>query len=298
MYFTEYPMKAEPAAIGVACISMTAATLDSAYRAELDQCRQQREAALKADGGWLTVTGLFWLKDGANSLGSGPENDILLPESAPARLGVVKVEKGSAVFTATAPFVTLNGKPVHEAAFHYAGPADVLSAGPFDLLLLKRGDRLALRLKDRNSAIRKNFTQLSWYPVSEDWKVTGKFVALPAPAKLVLDSIIGEQEIMQTPGYVEFQHGGETYKLQAVTEGKRLFFVIRDLTSGRKTYAAARFLYTDPPKEDGTVLLDFNKAQNPPCAFTPYATSPLPPPQNRFSLAIEAGEQKYEGSLH
>jgi uncharacterized protein (DUF1684 family) len=286
------------ATIGIACLSITAATLDSAYRAEIDQWRQQREAALRADGGWLTVTGLFWLKEGANSLGSGPENDILLPESAPASLGIVKVEKGSAVFTAVAPSVTLNGKPVHEAAFHYAGPADVLSTGPLDLLLLKRGDRLAVRLKDKNSALRKNFTHLSWYPVSEDWKITGKFVALPAPAKLVLDSIIGEQEIMQTPGYVEFQYDGQTYKLQAVSEGKRLFFVIRDQTSGRKTYAAARFLYADPPKEDGTVLLDFNKAQNPPCAFTAYATCPLPPPQNRLSLAIEAGEQKYEGSVH
>jgi uncharacterized protein (DUF1684 family) len=103
---------------------------------------------------------------------------------------------------------------------------------------------------------------------------------------------------MQTPGYVQFQHDGQTYKLQAVSEGKRLFFVIRDQTSGRKTYAAARFLYADLPKEDGTVLLDFNKAQNPPCAFTAYATCPLPPPQNRLSLAIEAGEQKYEGSVH
>jgi uncharacterized protein (DUF1684 family) len=171
------------ATIGIACLSITAATLDSAYRAEIDQWRQQREDALTADGGWLTVTGLFWLKEGANSLGSGPENDILLPESAPASLGIVKVEKGSAVFTAAAPSVTLNGKPVHEAAFHYADPADVLSTGPLDLLLLKRGDRLAVRLKDKNSALRKNFTHLSWYPVSENWKITGKFVGAARSGK-------------------------------------------------------------------------------------------------------------------
>ena len=97
---------------------------------------------------------------------------------------------------------------------------------------------------------------------------------------------------------MEFQRGGQACKLQAVGQGKRLFFVIRDLTSGRKTYGAARFLYADTPKEDGSVVLDFNKAENPPCAFTPYATCPLPPPQNRLSLAIEAGEQKYEGSTH
>jgi uncharacterized protein (DUF1684 family) len=283
---------------GLACFALAAATVDTSYRAQIDQWRQQREGALKADGGWLTVTGLFWLREGQNSLGSGPENDILLPESAPASLGLIKVEKGNAVFTAATGAVALNGKPVHESPLRYSGPVDVLSTGPVDLLLIKRGDRLAVRLKDKNSALRKNFTHLSWYPVSEDWKITGKFVALPTPAKLVLDSVIGEEEVMQTPGYVEFQRSGATYKLQAVGEGRRLFFVIRDLTSGKKTYAAARFLYADQPKADGTVVLDFNKAENPPCAFTSYATCPLPPPQNRLALAIEAGEQKYEGATH
>lgn len=284
--------------LAVGCLTVAAATLDTAYRGQVDQWRQQRESALKADGGWLTVAGLFWLREGPNSLGSGPQNDIILPESAPGSLGVIKVEKGNAVFTAATAAVTLNGKPVHESAVRYSGSVDVISTGPVDLLLIKRGDRLAVRLKDKNSALRKNFTHLNWYPVSEDWKITGKFVALPTPAKLVLDSIIGEEEIMQTPGYVEFQRGGQTYKLQAVGEGRRLFFVIRDLTSGKKTYAAARFLYADQPNADGTVVLDFNKAQNPPCAFTSYATCPLPPPQNRLALAIEAGEQKYEGATH
>jgi len=175
---------------------------------------------------------------------------------------------------------------------------DVLSAGPLDLLLLKRGDRLAIRMKDKNSDLRKKFTHLSWYPIREDWKITGKFIPLAAPAKLILDNIIGDRETAQSPGYVEFQRGGQTFKLQAIGEGKRLFFVIRDLTSGKTTYAASRFLYTEAPKEDGTVILDFNKTENPPCAFTPYATCPLPPPQNRLPLAIEAGEQKYQGSGH
>jgi hypothetical protein len=279
-------------------IAALAATVDSAYRTQIEQWRQQRETALKADGGWLTVTGLFWLKEGANSLGSGPASDIVLPESAPANLGAIKVENGAAVFASAADSVTLNGQAVQEAPFHYAGPADVLSVGPLDLLLLKRGDRLALRVKDKNSALRKNFTHLSWYPIQEEWRIVGKFIPLAEPAKLVLDSVIGEQEVMQSPGSVEFGRGGQTYKLQAVGQGKRLFFVMRDLTSGKTTYAASRFLYADAPKDDGTVVLDFNKAENPPCAFTPYATCPLPPPQNRLSLAIEAGERKYEGAGH
>jgi uncharacterized protein (DUF1684 family) len=274
-----------------------AAVIDTAYRAQIEQWRQQREAALKADGGWLTVTGLFWLKDGLNAVGSDPANDILLPDGAPARLGTVELENGNAVFTASTPSVTLDGKAVKEAPLRAAGPASVLSAGPLDLLLLQRGGRYALRLKDKNSALRKNFTGLRWYPIQEDWRIAAKFVPLPSSSKLVFDTVIGEQETMESPGYAEFQLGGHTYKLQAAAQGRRLFFVIRDLTSGKTTYGASRFIYADAPR-DGAVVLDFNKAENPPCAFTPYATCPLPPPQNRLPVAIEAGELKYEGSGH
>jgi uncharacterized protein (DUF1684 family) len=254
------------ASIAVFWAGAYAANVDNAYRAQIQHWRQQHEDALKADGGWLTVTGLFWLKDGINTIGSGPDNDIVLPASAPARLGVVRVENGTA-------------------------SPDVLSFGPLDLLLLKRGGRLALRLKDKDSVLRKSFSHLSWYPIQEDWKITAKFVPLPAGTKLVFDTVIGEREAMPSPGYVDFQHNGETYKLQAAAEDNQLFLVFRDLTSGKSTYPASRFLYADLPGKDGTVVLDFNKAESPPCAFTPYVTCPLPPPGNRLKLAIEAGEQ-------
>jgi len=274
-----------------------AAGPDPTYRAGIAEWRRQHEAALKADGGWLTVTGLFWLKEGSNSIGSGTANDIVLPASAPARLGAVKVSEDRAVFTASTNSVTLNGKPVREAPLRYAGPVDVISSGPLDLFPIKRGDRLALRMKDKNSALRKSFTHLSWFPVREDWRIAGKFVPLARHAKMVFDTVIGVPDIEESPGYVEFQRGGQTYRLQAADDEGQLFFVMRDLTSGKSTYAASRFLYADPPR-NGVVILDFNKAENPPCAFTPYATCPLPPPQNRLALAIEAGEMKYEGSAH
>jgi hypothetical protein len=274
-----------------------AAGPDPTYRAGIAEWRRQHEAALKADGGWLTVTGLFWLKEGPNSIGSGAANDIVLPAGAPARLGAVKVEEDRAVFTASTNSVTLNGKPVREAPLRYAGPVDVISSGPLDLFPIKRGDRLALRMKDKNSALRKSFTHLSWFPVREDWRIAGKFVPLARHAKMVFDTVIGVPDIEESPGYVEFQRGGQTYRLQAADDEGQLFFVMRDLTSGKSTYAASRFLYADPPR-NGVVILDFNKAENPPCAFTPYATCPLPPPQNRLALAIEAGEMKYEGSAH
>lgn len=276
--------------------AMVAATIDAPYRAQVEQWRQQREASLKADSGWLTVTGLFWLKDGDNTLGADPSNDILLPDGSPARLGNLKLQSGHVNFAASGSGVTLKGQAVTQTEVRPVG-SDVLVAGPLQLLVIKRGERLALRLKDNNSKARREFTHLSWYPVEEDWKIKAKFIASASPTKIVFDTVIGEQETSESPGYVEFERGGVTYRLQAAGEGRRLFFVIRDQTSGKTTYAASRFLYADAP-QDGNVILDFNKAENPPCAFTAYATCPLPPPQNRLSLAITAGEQKYEGAAH
>lgn len=276
----------------VVLCSLNAETADPAYRKQIEQYREKREAALKADGGWLTVTGLFWLKEGENTLGSDTANDIVLPDSSPARFGSIKLDHGNAVFTTESPSVTLNGKPVQQATVRYANPPDRLSTGPLDLFVIKRSDRYAIRLKDKDSALRKHFTHISFYPAQEDWRITAKFVPYASPATLTFESVIGEQETMTSPGYVEFERGGQTYKLLAAAQGKSLFFVIRDRTSGKTTYAASRFLHAEAPK-DGVVVLDFNKLENPPCAFTPYATCPLPPPQNRLPFAIEAGEMKY-----
>jgi len=277
----------------VAFAALEAASANPAYRAEIEQYREKRVAALKAEDGWLNVTGLFWLKAGENTLGSDTANDIVLPDTAPAHLGSIRLDHGTSVFTASAASVELNGKPVRQATLHSSGSPDVLSTGAIQLLLIKRGDdRYALRLRDRNSALRKNFTHIGYYPVREDWKITAKFVPYPSPVKLTFETIIGEREISSSPGYVEFERGGQTYKLLPTTQGTSLFLVIRDRTSGKTTYGAARFLHTELPK-DGLVLLDFNKLENPPCAFTPYATCPLPPPQNRLPVAIEAGELKY-----
>jgi len=279
--------------VAVTFAALEAASADPAYRAEIEQYREKRAAALKADDGWLTVTGLFWLKAGENTLGSDTASDIVLPDTAPAHLGSIRLDHGTSVFTASATSVELNGKPVREATLRSSGPPDVLSTGAIQLLLIKRGgDRYALRLRDKNSALRKNFTHIGYYPIREDWKITAKFVPYPSPVKLTFETIIGEQEISSSPGYVEFEHGGQTYKLLPTTQGSSLFLVLRDQTSGKTTYGAARFLHTELPK-DGFVVLDFNKLENPPCTFTPYATCPLPPPQNRLPVAIEAGELKY-----
>jgi uncharacterized protein (DUF1684 family) len=254
------------------------------YGSRIAEWRRQREAALKADGGWLTVTGLFWLHEGANSFGSGSSNEIVLPKDPELR--------GSGVFDLRNGRVTmrLNGQS-RELLDDSAGPLDTVRLGSLTLLVIRRGDRYGIRLKDSSSRFRKEFTGLRYFPPDESYRVTARFV--PNPKKVPVPNILGQTEDTASPGYVEFELQGRQLRLTPVQESPdQLFFIFRDLTSGKDTYGAGRFLDTALPK-NGTVVLDFNKAYNPPCAFTPYATCPLPPRQNRLPLRIEAGELKY-----
>jgi uncharacterized protein len=281
----------------VVCAASTVVAADDRYLDEIERWRQKREADLKADDGWLTVSGLFWLKPGETKIGSDPASDILLPPRAPANVGTLTLANGRAEFRAAPGLaLTRNG-----AAFD-AGPIqsdgderpDTLAIGDLKLIVLKRGARFALRLKDNQSPQRASFAGLRWYPPREEWRIQGKFVAFPTPTKLVLDTIVGESEATSSPGYVVFERDGKEYRLQAIGQKDgRLWFVFRDGTSGRTTHGGARQLYAESPRGD-SVTLDFNKAVNLPCAYIPYATCPLAPAQNRLSLAIEAGELKYE----
>jgi uncharacterized protein len=270
---------------------------DDRYERDLEQWRRDREAALKADDGWLTVSGLFWLRPGEARIGSDPSNDILLPAHAPALVGTLTLEDGRVRFRAEPGVtVTRGGKTFESGEIHSDADEhpDTLVVGDVKLIPIKRGQRLALRLKDNRSPIRADFAGLRWYPVHEEWRIPAKFVAYPTPTKLMMDTIVGETEVEDSPGYVTFEQEGKEYRLQAAKlKNGKLWFVFRDKTSGRTTHGGARQLTTDAPRDD-VVDLDFNKAINLPCAFIPYATCPLAPKQNRLSLAIEAGELKYE----
>jgi uncharacterized protein (DUF1684 family) len=186
----------------------------------------------------------------------------------------------------------LNGKPAAQTALHE--DTDVLAINRLKFYLIRRGDRAGIRLKDNDSPERKRFAGLTWYPVEPSWKLRAKFTAWDTPHTIAFTNTIGQKESEPSPGYVTFTRNGREYRLEPTLEDGTLFFVFRDRTSGKTTYGASRFLYTEPAK-DGIVYLDFNQAENPPCAFTAYATCPLPPPQNRLDLAVEAGEQKYNG---
>ena len=170
---------------------------------------------------------------------------------------------------------------------------DFVDAGGVKLFVIHRGTRYGVRVKDNNSKFRKSFTRLAWYPVDPGWRVTAKFIPYSQPRKVLFDSQTGDKQEMTIPGVVEFARGAKMVRLTPVLEDNELFFVFRDATAGKTTYPAARFLYAEAPGKAGTVELDFNKAYNPPCAFTPYATCPLPPRENRLTIAVEAGEKKY-----
>lgn len=275
---------------------MLLAAGDAAYRAEIERWREQAERSLRADDGWLTVAGLFWLKEGDNRLGSGKGNEIELPAgSAPARAGVIRFQSGKAELQ-IAPGVraALNGKPVVSAVMRpdSDGKPDVLTLGDLSLFVIQRGDRFGIRLKDKNSRFRRNFTGRKWFPVKEDYRVTARFEPHARPRQISIPNVLGQIEKMASPGRVVFRWKGQEVSLEPVASGERLWFIFRDRTSGKETYPAGRFLYSEAPR-DGKVVLDFNQAYNPPCAFTPYATCPLPPRQNWLPVRIEAGELTY-----
>ena len=274
-------------------LALATALTSGSYVSEVEAWRQKREERLKADGGWLSVEGLFWLEQGETSFGSDKGNGIVLPASVPPRAGVVMLGPSSEMRFRLAPGVsaTLAGQAVTEGVLR-PDSEDVLVLGPVTIQGIDRGGRKAIRMKDQDSARRRGFKGLRWYPVRERFRLAARWVPYATPKNIEIASITGQVDAMPSPGYAEFELGGRTLRLEPVLEepgATQLFFIFKDQTAPKETYGAGRFLYAAPPA-DGKVELDFNKAYSPPCAFTPYATCPLPPKQNRLPVRIEAGE--------
>jgi len=274
------------------------------YETEIAAWRTKRAEALQAEGGWLSVAGLFWLKEGPNRFGTAAENEIVLPPvSTPASAGVFEFHDGRTTVSLAAGMKGQLGKNPVSAPTEMKPDTDggeLLTLGDLTIQVIKRADRFGIRLRDRNSTYRKSFSGLEWYPVSDEWKITARFIAYSPARPLRISSVIGTSETMTSPGYATFSVGGKEVRLDGVLEAPdstSLFFIFRDSTSGKETYGAGRFLYADLPRQ-GIVVLDFNKAYNPPCAFTPYATCPVPPQQNWLAVAIPAGEKSYRGLAH
>jgi uncharacterized protein len=275
-------------AVAVLMLVGGAALGSGSYETEVAEWRQTREENLKSDTGWLNVAGLFWLKQGQNTVGSAESNQIVMPaHSAPPLLGVLDHRADKTVLRyadrskGTVELISdLNGK---------RDPTEIV-VGDLTFWLIERGERIGIRMLDRQSQFRRDFTGCKWYPVRSEYLIEAKFVA--EATQVAVPSVIGVTQDLPSPGYVEFELNGERVRLRPTGTLDKLFFVFRDGTSGRTTYGASRFLYSSV-QENGMVLLDFNKAYNPPCTFTPYATCSLPTRENRIKVSIEAGELNY-----
>ena len=261
--------------------------------AETEAWRTEREKDLRSETGWLTVAGLVFLKPGTNTIGADPDSDVQLPASAPTHAGQL-VRDGAVVWfePQAGSGLTLNGAPI--AARVQLTPQDRLVAGAVSFHLHESGDRLGVRIRDVNSELRRSFRGLRWFPVRDAWIVAARFVPYDAPKAVTVANVLGDFERLIVPGDVVFTVNGEEVRLQAAQAGTRLWFIFSDGRSGRDTYRI-RFLYADAPEPDGHVSLDFNRAYNPPCAYNPYTTCPVPPAQNRLRIGIDAGERIYRG---
>lgn len=240
--------------------------------------------------------GRVWLKEGRNTVGCDPASDIVLPPgTAPAAVGAFYLQNGDVRFeSAAGAGATLDGRAAVRELMKSdaAGSPDLLRVGDLTMLVIERGSRFGIRIKDKNSPARRSFAGLKYFSIRESYRLKAKFVPYSPPRKIAIPNILGETTEESCPGYAEFTLGGKAYRLEPVEEGGEFFFIFKDLTSSKETYAAGRFLHAERPR-NGEVILDFNQAVNPPCAFTPYATCPLPPRQNRLAVRIEAGEMRY-----
>jgi hypothetical protein len=282
-----------------ALLALTAVAQSASYQAETEAFRQERAINIGAETGWAALTDLVWLeRQGRFSIGRDASNAIVLQApSAPPHLGTLEVTDQAVALqmAATVP-AELAGRPVAQHTFApNTSPADSLKVGGMTLALIERGEKRGLRVWDRLSPTRQAFQGLRWYPIDPKWNVEARFVPHEPAPTMRIQNIVGQIVEIPNPGAAVFTVDGREYRLEALLEApdvKMLFFMFRDATSGTTTYGAGRYLYAPLPA-DGRLGLDFNRAINPPCAFTNYATCPLPPASNRLSVAIEAGEMDY-----
>lgn len=271
------------------------AQIDSvAYEQEILQWRTERLANLKAPSGFLNLVGLYWLEDGTTSIGSAAGNDIVFPQNAAPFVGELQVN-ADGVILATHPDadVRYEGIPVNSILMSddTTGNTVALTHGTLGWTIIKRDGRFALRLRDFEHPALLNFAPLAYYPIDPALRVTATLQPFDEPRVLNVGTTIeGLGYRPESPGTLTFEIDGVTHELEAYASGDRLFLVFGDQTSGRETYPAGRFVYTEWPDEEGATILDFNKSYSPPCAFNAFATCPVASPRNRLSARVEAGE--------
>ena len=268
------------------------------HEREILAWRESRVEKLRAPYGWLSLVGLYWLREGENKFGSAPDNSLVLPPtSGVEHAGSLWLAEGRVLAEAAeGSGLTADGEPVTSMRLHtdVEGTPTELALGSVRLHIIEREHKQAVRVKDSQAQTRTEFKGIEYYPIDSSWRVKARFEPYDPPKVLPIVNVLGMPEPHESPGALVFEVDGETFRLDPIREDDELFVVFGDATNGSETYGAGRFVYTDLPSEDGTVVLDFNKSYNPPCVFTPYSTCPLPPRQNKLPFALSAGEKIYK----
>lgn len=276
-------------------MTATGQTATGDYGAEFGKWHQERMESLRSATGWLNLAGIFWLREGDNTFGASGENNIVFPVGkCPEKLGTFSLENGSvSLLPSPGQEIRIGEVVVREKTRVF--PADqqiVMEYGPLRWFVIKRGDRYAVRLRDLEHPALATFRGVETYPPDTGWIVRAR-LETTAGKKIPVTNVLGQVNMMDSPGTLVFKLKGKEYRLDAVEDDGKLFILFSDETSGTETYGTGRFLYAGKPGSDGYTVLDFNKAVNPPCAFTVFATCPLPPAQNTLPFAVTAGEKRY-----
>jgi uncharacterized protein len=270
---------------------------DPAYMASIEGWHRQRVQSLKSEDGWLNLAGLYWLKPGENTFGSDSSNDLVFLAKAPQKLGSLILENGTvSVRLLPNAGVTAQGEPITEGVI-FDDERKLHPSLAWERLrwtIIKRGDRYALRLRDLDAELVRDFLGIERYSVDERWRIEATAEVPFPPQTATITDVVGTVSQQNIAAYLVFRIGEQTYKLAATDAGRQYFVVFADATNGHETYGSGRFLYVEKSSPNSNkVWLDFNKATNPPCAFTAYATCPLPPKQNFLPVGIPAGEKNF-----
>jgi uncharacterized protein len=266
---------------------------EATYRSDLEKWHAERVQRLKSKNGWLNLAGLLWLKAGTNTFGSDSANTLVFPPAAPAFMGVIILTGDSLTLTENKADILVDSQLVTHGALKAdtTGTPSVMTWGHFSWHIIKRGNRFAIRLRDFESSLLAQVNEVPYYPIDSRWRVTAKYTPYDEPRKQVVQTVIGTDAVNPIPGELTFKLGGKTLKLYPVLEDGGFTLMFGDPTNGDETYGGGRFLDIDAPDARNHVIIDFNKAYNPPCCFTPFATCQLPHRDNMLPVKIEAGEK-------
>jgi uncharacterized protein (DUF1684 family) len=288
--------------IGVGGAGVGVSASKDSYQQEIEDWHSGRISRLTSETGWLTLVGLFPIADGTYTFGGADDNDLVFPGNAPAHAGRLAVTDGKVhLDVADGVTMTHDGAPVTRIplASDADGSPTEIKMGTYDFYVIDRPGSLYLRVKDSASVVRTSFKGIDRYPVDKKWRVAVRLDPYDPPRRITIPNVMGFQETTDCRGALVFSIDGKEYRLEPDSEGNgEMFIVFGDATSGHETYGGGRMIYIPSPDENGNTFIDFNRAYNPPCAFTPYATCPLPRQENVLPIAIKAGEKNWEHESH